>query len=64
MLSCRFEQCLEPLTMLLVEGSFETELFQHLPNQVFCSPKFQKYINCEGHLFLQNVQNSLCISKM
>ena len=32
------EQSLGPFTMLLVEGSSETELFRHLSNHVFRSP--------------------------
>ena len=34
-MSCRFEQCLDMFTMLLVEGSSKTELFKRLSNHVF-----------------------------
>ena len=33
--SCRFEQCLDMFTKLLVEGSSKTELFRRLFNHVF-----------------------------
>ena len=33
-LSCRFQQCLDPFTMLLVERSSETGLFRHLSDHV------------------------------
>ena len=32
---CRFEQCLDTFTMLVVQGSSETELFRHLSNHAF-----------------------------
>ena len=51
-----FQQCFGPFTMLLVEGSSETELFRHLSNHVFRS-QAQKYISYEGHLFSENIQN-------
>ena len=44
-------QCLGPFTMLLLEGSSETELFRHLSNHVFRSLYFWKYISYEGHVF-------------
>ena len=50
-LSCRFQQCLEPFPMLIPEGSSETDLFRHLSKHVFRSPYFPKYLGYEGHLF-------------
>ena len=35
LVSFRFQHCLIPVTMLLVEGSSETALFRHLFNHVF-----------------------------
>ena len=34
-MSCRFEQCLDMFTMLLVKGSSKMRLFRHLSNYVF-----------------------------
>ena len=59
-----FQKCLGLFVMLLVEVSFETLLFRHLSNHVFGNPSVQKYIRYEGHLFFQNVQNWIYISKM
>ena len=55
--SFRFEQCLHAFTMLLVKGYLETALFKHLPDLVFRSCYFRKYISYECHLFFKNVQN-------
>ena len=63
-LLARSEQCLDPFTMLLVNGSFETGLFGHISNHVFRSPQFQKEISCEGHLFFEKFLNLMQISKM
>ena len=63
-LFCRHEQCLGPFTMLLVEGSSTTGLFIHLCNNVICRPESRKYISYEAHLFFQNVQKLMLISKM
>ena len=41
-LSFRFQQCLGPFTMLLVECSSEMGLFIHLYSQVFQSPQSKK----------------------
>ena len=60
----RSQQCLVPLSMLLVEGSSERGLFRDLFNHVFRSPELRKYISYEGHLFLENVQILREISKM
>ena len=35
MLSCRFQQCLDTFTILLVKASSEERLFRHLSNHVF-----------------------------
>ena len=40
MVSFRFQQCLVPLTMLVVEGSSETWLFRDLFSHVFRVPNF------------------------
>ena len=63
-LSCRIQQCLAPLTMLLLKASSKTGLFGLLSNRVFCSTLFRKRITYEGHLFFQNLQNFIDISKM
>ena len=38
------EQYFGPFTMLLVEGSSETDLFRYLSNNFLRSPQVQKYI--------------------
>ena len=58
LLLCRFQQCLGPFTMFLFQGSSERGLFKHLPNHVFCSPYFKKYISYEGRLFFKMFQIS------
>ena len=63
-LSIRFQQCFGVFMMLLVDGSSETGLFRHLSNHVFRIPLVQKSIGYQGHLFSQNVQNWIEISKM
>ena len=50
-LSFRFQQCFAQITMLLVEGSSETELFRLLSNHVFRCPQVKKYISYDGHRF-------------
>ena len=50
--------------MLLVEVSSETGFFIHLSNHIFRSPSVQKYISYEGHIFFENVQNWIYISKL
>ena len=50
--------------MLLVEGSSETWLFKLLTNRVFPSAEVQKDNSYEVHLFFENVQNWIEISKM
>ena len=62
-LSCRSQQCFRPFPMLLVEGSSQTRLFRHLPNHVFCSVQFPKYLSYKGNLFFQNVQNLILVPK-
>ena len=63
-LSSRFQKCLSPFTMLLVEGSSQTLLFGHLSDHVFGSTQFGENIGYQGHIFLENVQNLKSISKM
>ena len=60
----RSEQCLNPFTMLPVNGSFETGRFGHISNHVFRSAQFRKEINYEGHLFFEKFLNLMEISKM
>ena len=43
---------------------FLKRLFRHLSNHVYHSPYLRKYIIYEGHLFSQNVQNLMYVSKM
>ena len=56
----RFQQCFRPFNMLLLGGSYETELFRHLSNNVVRSQKVQKYVGCEDcsklNLSLKNVK--------
>ena len=59
----RFQRCFGPFTMLLVEESFKMGLFRHLSNHIFRSPYFEKYISYGDHLFVQNIQNLIYISK-
>ena len=53
MVSFRFQHCLIPFTMLLVEGFSETQLFRYLSNNVFRNPKFPKYISYEDEIFVK-----------
>ena len=53
-----------PFRMLPVKGSFETGLFAHISNYVFPSAYFREKISYEGHVFFQNVQKLMCISKI
>ena len=50
--------------MFTVEGCSETRLYKHSSNHIFDSLKFPKYIGYECHLFFQNVQKLMKISKM
>ena len=52
-----------PFIMLLVEGSSETRRLGHLSNHVFGVRNFGNKKIYEGHIFSQNVQNLLKISK-
>ena len=56
MLLSRFQQCLVPFIMLLVEGPYERELFKYLSNHVFWSALFRKCIRNDGHFLFKNVQ--------
>ena len=53
MVSCRFQQCLGPFTMLLLVRSSETGLFRHLFNYAFWSPYFRQFISYEVHMFFK-----------
>ena len=50
--------------MLLFKGSSETGPFRHLSNHGFPDLQFRTYISYEGHLFFENFQNFIYISKM
>ena len=63
-LSFRFQHCFGQITMLLSEGSSETELFRLLSNHVFGGPQVQRYINYDGHLSFENVENWIKIQEM
>ena len=58
----RFQQCFSPFNMLLFGGSYETELFRHLSNNVVRSQKVQKYIGCE-ELFKIKSKFEICKKK-
>ena len=58
-----FQECLRRFTMLLLEGSTETELFRDLSSHVFRSPSVQKYISFVGHAFFEIVENWMYILK-
>ena len=49
-LLCRLTQCLSPFNMLSLERPSETSIIRYLPNHVFRSPSFRKYVTYEGHL--------------
>ena len=40
-MSCRYEQCLDTFTMLLLESSSQTRLFRHLSDYVFGGGNFE-----------------------
>ena len=65
MLLLRFQQCLGPFTMLLVEGSSETGPFSQLSNHVFRSPLFRSPLHqLWGSSFLLNIENLIEILRM
>ena len=55
---------LRPVTMLLFEGSSKTGVFRHLSNNVFRSLYLPKYMSYEDHLWFENVQNIIYMSKI
>ena len=61
---CRFQQSLGRFAMFVVEATSETGLYRHLVNHLFRRRSFGNYIGYEGHLFFENVQNLMWISKM
>ena len=61
---CRFQQSLGPFAMFVVEDTSKMGFYMHSFNDVFRTRKFCKYIGYEDHLFVQNVQNFMQISKM
>ena len=50
--------------MLFVEEHFEGGFFRHLSNHLFRKRQFRKYIGDDAHLFVENVENLMYISKM
>ena len=52
--SCRFLKCLGSFDMLTVDGCFETALFGEVPDQVFDSLQFRKYISYDDLFFQKN----------
>ena len=64
LLPCRFQQCLEPFSMLIVERCFEARPFSLLFNHLFGSPLVRKHRGEEGHFLFQNDQNLIQILEM
>ena len=60
----RFQMCLDPVPMFLVEGTSKTVFYRHLSNRFFPRRQFGKHIGYEDHLLFENVQNLMSISKM
>ena len=58
-LSFSFEQYCGHFTMLLVKGSSEAGLLRHLSDLVYENPQVKKNMRYEGHLFFENIQNSI-----
>ena len=58
-LSCRFEQCLIPFTMLSVEMSSETRLFRHLSNEVFGVRNFGNTKSMRSSFFSKRSKSKL-----
>ena len=54
---CRFQQCLGPFAMFVVEDTSKTGFYRHLFNHLFRGRRFWNYIGYEGQLFFENVQN-------
>ena len=61
---CRFQQSLDPFAMCVVEDTSKMGFHRHSFNHLFPRRKFEKYIGYEDHLFVENVQNLMQISKM
>ena len=59
----RFQQSLGPFAMFVVEDTSETGFYRHLFNHLFRRQEFGNYIGSEGHLFFENVQNLMEVSK-
>ena len=57
-LRCRFQQCLDPFTLLLVDGSSETGLFRHLSNLAFGVQNFGNTKSMRIHLFFAKCSRS------
>ena len=60
---CRFQQSLGPFEMFVVEDTSKTRFYRQLFNQLFRTRLFGNYIGYEGHLFLENMKNLICVSK-
>ena len=52
-LYCRFQQFLEVIHTLTVEGFPEAGPLMHLSNLVFRSQEFEKFSSYEAHFFLK-----------
>ena len=53
-----------PFCHVFFEETSKTAIYRHLSTHLFWRRLFGKYIGYEGHLFFENVQNSMEISKM
>ena len=56
-LQCKFEECLEPMNTLTLEGYSKTVAFEHGRNQTYWGKCIPKYLICEAELFFQNAHN-------
>ena len=54
----------EPFFHDFFEETSKTAFYRHLSCHLFRRREFGKYIGYEGHLFFENVQNLIYISKM
>ena len=54
----------EPFCHVFFEETSKTAFYRHLSTHLFWRRLFGKYIGYEGHLFFENVQNSMYIAKI
>ena len=64
LLRCRWQQCFGLSNMMTVHKCSETGFFNHLNYHAFWSLYLRKHISYQAHLFFQNVQNLMKISKI